>query len=165
MARDFENMDDLSDLNDDELRGVVQDRLAGEDALDADDITVTASQGRVRLEGRVGTDGERQIADHVLSDGLGMTDFVNNLVVDPMRRAENPEAADEQASSTDADESPADGARGPSLHPEYGDRADDLDAELYGTSDVGQAIEEGTPWVPPDGPTPEGRSESTDRIG
>ncbi len=34
--------------------------------------------------------------------------------------------------------------------------AEDLDARPYGTHDVQSAIERGTPWVPPDSPTPEG---------
>jgi hypothetical protein len=37
---------------------------------------------------------------------------------------------------------------------------EDLRAELFGTSDVQEAIEEGIPWNPPDGPTPEGLSGS-----
>ena len=42
------------------------------------------------LAGRVGTDGERRIAEHVLTDVLGISDFTNELVVDPIRRAESP---------------------------------------------------------------------------
>ena len=47
------------------------------------------------LSGRVGTDGERRIAEHVLTDVLGVTDFVNDLLVDPSRRAESPAAIEE----------------------------------------------------------------------
>ena len=42
------------------------------------------------------------------------------------------------------------------LHVEDEDRREDEEAQLYGTTDVGHAIEEGTAWNPPEAPTPEG---------
>src|SRR5579884_4160058 len=66
MARDFEDLHELDDLSDDELRGLVRDHLAAHNALDIDDLTIRVQDGLVILEGRVGTDGERLIAEHVV---------------------------------------------------------------------------------------------------
>ncbi|HEY9228903.1 MAG TPA: BON domain-containing protein, partial [Gemmatimonadaceae bacterium] len=71
MARDFENLHDLDDLDDDELRGLVRELLTAHQAIDIDDLTVQVENGRVCLGGRVGTDGERLIAEHVLTDIVG----------------------------------------------------------------------------------------------
>jgi hypothetical protein len=49
------------------------------------------------------------------------------------------------------------------LSPEAEHLEEDLDARLYGTTDVQSAIEEGTAWVPPESPTPEGRDGSEAR--
>ena len=59
MARDYEDFSSIDDLDDDELRQLVRDRLADHPDLDVDDISVTVDQGTVRLEGRVGTEAER----------------------------------------------------------------------------------------------------------
>ena len=40
MARAFEDLHDLDDLNDDELRQLVRSHLDSEQGLDSDDITV-----------------------------------------------------------------------------------------------------------------------------
>ena len=95
MARDFEDLHDIDDLSDDELRALVRERLAADSALDADDLTVNVEDGRVFLDGRVGTDEERRIAEHIVTDVLGLEDYENNIFVDPVRRALNPEAADD----------------------------------------------------------------------
>ncbi len=68
MARDYEDFSSIDDLDDDELRQLVRDRLADHPELDIDNISVIVDQGTVRLEGRVGTEGELRIADHVLTD-------------------------------------------------------------------------------------------------
>ena len=68
MARDFENTDDVEDLSDQELRGVVRARLAEHRGLDVNDIEVHVENGAVRLGGRVGTEAERRIAERVVTD-------------------------------------------------------------------------------------------------
>ena len=45
MARDFEDIHDLDDLSDDELRGLVREHLAAHNALDIDDLTVLVEDG------------------------------------------------------------------------------------------------------------------------
>jgi hypothetical protein len=156
MARDFEDVNDLDDLSDEELRGLVREHLASDSALDIDDLTINVEDGHVRLDGRVGTDEERRIAEHIVTDVLGIEDYENNIFVDPLRRAMNSEAADDNVAEEEATEGRLLGDRPVGISPESETKVEDLDAELYGTTDVGHAIEEGTAWIPPEAPTPEG---------
>ena len=156
MARDFEDIHDLDDLSDDELRGLVREHLQANNAVDIDDITVRVDDGVVVLGGRVGTDGEKLIAEHVVTDVLGAEEVRNEILVDPMRRAESPEAIDEHLVDEDRREGLLLGDRPVPLSPETEGVQDDVDHELYGTTDVGHAIQDGTAWIPPESPTPEG---------
>lgn len=156
MARDFEDIHDLGDLTDGELRDVVRERLSAHNGLDIDDLTITVQQGHVILAGRVGTDGERQMAEQVVSDGLGIQDYQNDIFVDPTRRAESPEDIDEHLEDDDRREGLVLGDRPVGLSPEAEHLADDPDEYLFGTSDVHKATRDGTPWIPPEGPIPEG---------
>ncbi|HEY4303316.1 MAG TPA: BON domain-containing protein [Gemmatimonadaceae bacterium] len=156
MARDFEDIHDLDDLSDDELRGLVREHLQANNMLDIDDITVRVDDGVVVLGGRVGTDGEKLVAEHVVTDVLGAEEVRNEILVDPMRRAESPEAIDEHLVDEDQREGLLLGDRAVPLSPETEGLQDDIDHELYGTTDVGHAIQDGTPWIPPESPTPEG---------
>lgn len=157
MARDFDNTDDMPGMTDDELYRLVRERFDAEQALDPDDLVISARDGRVTVTGRVGTEVELRIADHVLSDGIGLADYDNQLVVDPIRRAESPEAIDEHLVDEAAHEGRLLGDRAIPLSPEAehvgGDHAN---AHMFGTADVQESIEEGAPWIPPEGPTPEG---------
>lgn len=156
MAHDFENTDDISGMTDDELHRLVRDRFDSEQALDPDDLVVTVRDGRVTVAGRVGTEVELRIADHLLSDGLGLTDYDNHLVVDPIRRAESPEAIDEHLVDEAEHEGRLLGDRAVPLSPEAEHREDNVSAHTFGTADVQESIEEAAPWIPPEGPTPEG---------
>lgn len=156
MARDFEDLNDLDDLSDGELRDLVRDRLSAHNALDIDDLTVRVNDGEVILEGRVGTDGERQIADHIVTDLIGARRCRNNIFVDPMRRALSPEAIDEHLVDDDRREGLLLGDRPVPLEPEAEHLEEDLDGELFGTTDVQSVMENGTTWIPPESPTPEG---------
>jgi hypothetical protein len=156
MARDFENINNLDDLNDDELRGLVREHLEAHNALDIDDLTVRVEDGTVILGGRVGTDGERLIAEHVVTDVVGAERYRNEIFVDPTRRAVSPEAIDEHLVDEDRREGLALGDRAVPLSPEADHLEEDLDSELYGTTDVQRAIEDGAAWIPPESPTQEG---------
>jgi hypothetical protein len=156
MARDFEDIHDLDDLSDTELRDLVREHLAAHRGIDADDVGVTVRDGRVTLDGRVGTEEERRIAERVVTDVLGVEDCENDLLVDAARRAESPEAADDNLVQEDAEEGLLLGDRPVPLNPESEHLADDVDHELYGTTDVQHAIADGTAWIPPEAPTPEG---------
>jgi len=156
MARDFENLDDLDDLSDGELRNLVRDRLAEHRGLDLRDITVTVHDRVVALDGRVGTEGERRVAERVVTDLVGITTVRNNLVVDELRRAESPEAVDEHLADEDEHAGLLLGDRAVPLSPEAEHLEEDLDSRLFGTTDVGSAIQNGTAWIPPTSPTQEG---------
>jgi hypothetical protein len=156
MARDFEDINDIENLSDRELRDLVREHLEASTALDIDDITVRVEDGLVVLEGRVGDAGEDQVAKHVLTDILGIQNFRNDLVVDQVRRAESPEAIDEHLADEDLHEGLLLGDRPVSLTDESQHLADSPEVEQEGTTDVGKAIESAQPWIPPESPTPEG---------
>jgi hypothetical protein len=158
MARDFEDLDDIDDLSDDELRDLVRDRLAQNDAIDADDVSVNVEDGLVRLSGRVGTEGELRIAEHVVTDSLGITNIENEIVVDAIRRADSPEAIDDHLVDEERRSGLVLGDRAEDQSPEAEHLADDADAELFGTLDIQKAMERGAAWTPPMTPTPEGLS-------
>jgi hypothetical protein len=158
MAHDFEDVFDLDDLTDDELRALVRDRLASHAGLDIDDITVVVEDGVVRLEGRVGTEGEKRVAAHIVTDEIGVRQVENDLVIDPLRRAENPEAIDEEQDAESSREGLLLGERALSLEPSTESMEEDVEADamLRGTTDVQRAIDVGGGWIPPERPTPEG---------
>ena len=156
MADDYEDIFDLDELSDDELRELVRSQLDDYDTIDADNILVKVKNGEVQLSGRVGTISEREIADHILSDVIGLTNFRNDLVVDEVHRDEQPEAADDAVADAQArGEDQLGGDADMTTDPAALREEDDLEADLYGTHDVQRAIEQGTPYEPPDTPTPE----------
>jgi len=156
MTRDFEDINDLDDLSDRELQDLVVEHLGATNALDIDDITVRVESGIIVLEGRVGTESERRIAEHVITDVIGITEFENDLVVDPIRRAESPEDIEDHLAEDERVEGILLGDRPVPLSPEAEHLEEDLDSRLWGTTDVSKAIESGTAWIPPEAPTPEG---------
>ena len=158
MARDYEDIHGIDDLNDDELTGLVREHLSAHNGIDVDDIAVRTTDGVVHLEGRVGTEAELRIAEHVLTDVVGIVEFENELVVDPLRRADSPEAIDDHLADEDAREGLLLGDRpipvSDEVHLARGD--EDLDERLFGTTDVQNSIAHGTAYIPPTSPTPEG---------
>lgn len=156
MAGDFENIHNLDDLSDRELRDVVRSHLAAHNGIDLDYITVSVAEGVIALEGSVGTDYERRTAEHILTDVLGLQNVRNDLVVQSIHRAESPVDMDEHLTEEDRTEGLLLGDRAVPLNPESEHLEEDLDARLWGTTDVGRAISEGTAWIPPESPTQEG---------
>ncbi|HUQ45669.1 MAG TPA: BON domain-containing protein [Gemmatimonadaceae bacterium] len=161
--RDYENINNIDQLDDRELRDLVREQLSAHTALDIDDITVTVAQGTVTLAGRIGTDGEKRVAEHVLTDVLGITEFRNELVIDPLRRAESPLDIDEHLADEERRAGTLLGDVAVSLSDESGHLADSAREDLEGTSDYQQVMEDGMTWNPPDLPTPEGMSGSDAR--
>jgi hypothetical protein len=155
MAHDFEDLHNIEELDDTELRDLVREQLREHAGLDIDEITVRAHEGHVTLSGRVGSDGERRIAEHVLTDVLGVQDYTNDLVIDQLARPINPEAADESAEE-DAERSGVFGDVEVSMTDESAHLADGADDDLSGTSDYQKVMEDGLTYNPPSGPTPEG---------
>ena len=153
---DFENIHDIDDLSDRELRDLVRSHLRAHNGLDADYITVQVQDGAVTLEGRVGTDYERRVAEHVLTDTLGLPNVRNDLVVQAIHRAESPMDIEDHLADDERSEGLLLGDRPVPLNPESETVHEDLESRLYGTTDVSKAIAEGTAWIPPESPTQEG---------
>jgi hypothetical protein len=158
VEKDYEDIRDIEHLTDNELRALVRDEFDAQLAFDPDDVDVSVSSGAVKLSGRVGTEEELRIVERVVSDLVGIERVKSELVVDPIRRAESPEPIDEHLVDEELH-----GDRPRSDDPEAEHLREDLPAELFGTTDVQQAIEGAIPWNPPDGPTPEGREGSEDQ--
>ncbi|HLA13875.1 MAG TPA: BON domain-containing protein [Gemmatimonadaceae bacterium] len=158
MAQDFENTDDTAGMSDGELRAFVRDRIEQQLAFDPEDIEIAVRNGVVRLSGRVGTESEYRVVEHLLTDVLGLSEVRNELVVDPIRRAESPIAIDEHLADENAHEGLLLGDRPGTDSPEADHLREDVRAELLGTTDVQKAIEGAIPWIPPESPTPEGLS-------
>ena len=165
MARDFENIHDISEMDDREVRDLVRESLDEHTALDIDQITVRVKDGHVELSGRVGTDGERRVADHVLTDTLGISDYTNDLVVDSIARAESPMAIDDHLADEEARSGTLLGDVPVSLSPESDHLADEAQDDLTGTADYQRVMEDGMTWNPPDRPTPEGMDSSPGDLG
>ena len=156
MEKDYEDIDEIDELTDGELRALVRDRLEEQLAFDPNDVEVSVRGGVVHLSGRVGTEQEVLIVEHVVTDVIGIKEVKNNLVVDPIRRAESPVAIDEHLADEELHEGILLGDRPRPEDPEAEHLREDIHAELFGTTDVQESIAEGIPWNPPDGPTPEG---------
>ena len=156
MEKDYEDIDEIDELTDGELRALIRDRLEEQVAFDPNDVQIGVRGGVVHLSGRVGTEQELRIVEHVVTDLIGIKEVKNDLVVDPIRRAESPTPIDEHLADEELHEGIllGDGPRGED--PEAEHLHEDIRAELFGTTDVQESIEEGIPWNPPDGPTPEG---------
>jgi hypothetical protein len=159
MTRDFEDIFNPESMNDEELRALVRSELADHQSIDADSIVVSVEDGVVALSGRVGTEGERRIAEHILTDVIGVTEFRNELVIDPIRRGEESEEVDEHLGhAADMGEDQLGGRYDINTDETAEHLEDHLEARLYGTHDLQVAIERGTAWEPPDSPTQEGLS-------
>jgi hypothetical protein len=157
MARDYEDVFDLDDMSDDDLQSLVREEFGRYPTYDPDNVLVRVRDGLVTLSGRVGSEEERRIAERVLTDVIGVTRYENDLVVDPIRRSQEPEAADEHV----ARETSRDGLIGDFPNPEETRTAElgtteDIDARLYGSHDVQKSIADADSYNPPDTPTPEG---------
>ena len=156
MADDFDNSDEIQNLSDDELKRYVLDVFRSEKAFDVNDITVEVNDGAVRLSGRVGTEEELRIIDHVLTDVIAVRNVDNEIVVDEIRRAQSPEAIDEHLADEEEHAGLMLGDVPRPFSPETEHLADADTEEEGGTHNIQQAIEGAEPWIPPESPTPEG---------
>jgi hypothetical protein len=156
MADDFDNTDDLKNLTDDELLRHVRAELGSQNSFDVDDIDIAVANGAVTVSGRVGTEEELRIVDHVLTDVISVKNVENELVVDELRRAQSPEAIDDHLADEDEHAGLLLGDVPRPLSPEAEHLADMPSDDSMGTHDVGESIETAEPWIPPESPTPEG---------
>lgn len=147
---------DFQNMTDDEVREVVLEHLRESPGLEVDDIDVGVQDGMVTLTGRVGTDAEVRIAEAVLDDVLGLDSFSNELVVDELRRGDDPSDLDDDAVGWDDDVTEA-AANTSSQQSDTAEHlVEDLEAETHGARDMGQAIRDGSAYSPPDGPVSDG---------
>lgn len=162
MEKDYEDVDAIDELSDNELRALIRDTFDQQVAFDPDDVDIAVRSGVVTLSGRVGTGEELRIAERTVSDVVGVKSVNNELVADPIRRAESPEAIDEHLVDEQLHEGLLLGDTPRPEDPEAQHLHENIRAELFGTTDVQQSIGEAIPWNPPDGPTPEGIEGSED---
>ncbi len=155
MAKDYEDTRDLGELDDSELRELIYERLRDNEAIDeATDVEIRVVAGSVTLGGRVGTEGDLQRIEQVITDEIGIVDVTNNIGIDEALRATQPEAADDAVSAGAWERATSGGADRTEDTAEH--LLEDRAAEQYGTRDVGEAIERGYSYEPPDSPTAEG---------
>ncbi len=155
MPRDFENVHRIQDMDDQELSDLIVQELGEYPDVDVDDVEVRVERGFITLGGRVGTEYELQLIAHVVTDVLGIESYSNEILIDEARRAQLPEAADEEAAVEGASMSQIGGN-----DVQTSDTANHLiqhvDEELYSTHDLQQAIQEGLNYEAPDRPVQEG---------
>jgi len=156
MADDFDNSDEIQNLSDAELKRLILDEFRSQKAFDVNDIGVDVNDGAVRLTGRVGTEEELRIIDHVITDVISVRNVTNEIVIDEIRRAESPEAIDEHIADEEEHSGLLLGDVPRPLSPEADHLADIADDGSVGTHDVQESIESAEPWIPPESPTPEG---------
>jgi GAF domain-containing protein len=155
MARDFGGLFNTEDMSDDELEQLVVQQLREYPNLDAGWIEVQVRDGTVTLAGAVGTDAEKQVAESVIVEVLGIESFANELVVSELHRQELPEAVDDAT----AVENEADDHLGRDTRQQSDTAAhlvEDLESETFGTRDMQQSIQEGSTYIPPDRPLADG---------
>lgn len=153
MADDYEDFYDVESMTDEEIQALVRDELSGHPDIDASGLDFAVAEGHVTVSGRVGTEAEFQVIEHVLTDVIGLK-VSNDLVIDELVRQEQPEAADSANSRLYAGGQARGGADRTEDSAEH--LLKDTAAEQFGTDDMGEAIERGYSYNPPDTPIQEG---------
>jgi hypothetical protein len=150
MAHDYDNLHDIANLDDGELKDLVLQELQDYPDIDVDLVEVNVQRGQVRLSGRVGTEQEVQTVEHVVTDLLGVGKVSNELVVFDAARGERSEAADD-AFIEDLAADPQIGSSGLDQTSDTAQHlANDVEAEQFGTRDPQEAVQRGTTYEPPD---------------
>lgn len=155
MPKEYGGVFNTQDMTDDELQELVVQQLREYPNIDPDWIDVDVREGRVTLSGTVGTDGEKQVAEKVIAEVLGVPEYVNELIVNAQHRHQLPEAVDDAA----VEEEELDDHLGGDTRMQSDTAAhlvDDPESEAFGTRDMQQAIQEGSTYIPPDRPMPDG---------
>jgi hypothetical protein len=155
MDQDYEDLFGLEYLSDGELRDLVCQELSETPEIDAELVDVQVKEGRIYLSGRVGTEQELQQIEHVVTDVVGATDVQNELVIDELVRGERSEGADD-AIAEDIEADPQLGTGAARTEDSARHLLGDTAAELYGTHDPQQAIQDGLAYEAPDRPVQEG---------
>ena len=156
MAQDFDELFfDFDNMTDDEIYDVVVQQLGEYPNIDPGWMEVRVQDGHVTLSGRVGTDAEKQVAEKIIVEVMGIPEFTNELVVTELVRGDVPEAAD-MAAAYEADFDDHLGGGVPNQEDSAAHLVENLETQTYGTRDMQEAIEEGAPYIPPDRPIADG---------
>jgi hypothetical protein len=147
MADDYEDIYDIESMTDEEIQALVREEVDGHPELDGSGLDFVVADGLVTISGRVGTEAESQSLERMLTDGIGVT-VRNDLVVADLVRAEQPEGADAAAALHYRSGQGHGGADRTEDSAEH--LLEDTAAEQYGTDDMGEAIERGYTYNPPD---------------
>ncbi|MEJ2502127.1 MAG: BON domain-containing protein [Gemmatimonadota bacterium] len=154
MPDDYEGTINVDQMDDDDIRALVRQVLDDAERFDPAGIDVSVREGHVAVEGRVGTEAERQRVEKALT-GLGIHRYDNHVVVDENARALRADAADD-ARAEDAAAQAALGESGKTTTDTADHLRPDVAGDLHGTQDMKKAIEEGQSYTPPDDPMQEG---------
>ncbi|HEX6064883.1 MAG TPA: BON domain-containing protein [Longimicrobiales bacterium] len=149
MSDDYDDLYDITNLDDGELKELVLQQLREYPDIDVDLVEVEVERGNVRLAGRVGTEQEVQTVEHVVTDLIGGERVRNELVIFDSVRGERSEAADD-AFVEDMEADPQISVGNANTSDEAQHLVEDLEAEHFGTHDPQQATERGTSYEPPD---------------
>lgn len=151
MARDYNDIFEVSNLDDGELKDLVLDELREHPDIDVDLVEVSVERGQVRLAGRVGTEQEVQTVEHVVTDLIGIRNVRNELVVVDAVRGERSDGADDAlVEDLEADAQMSAGPGGSTTSDTAQHLVEDLEAEHFGTHNPQEAVERGTAYEPPD---------------
>lgn len=157
MAREYDDLYDLSNLDDNEIKDLVLQELHEYPDIDPDLVEVNVQGGVVRVSGRVGTEQEVQTVEQVITDVLGIQNVNNELVVDEIVRGERSEAADDAfIEDIEADAQLGVGTASNTTSDTAQHLVEDLEAEQFGTHNPQEATERGTAYEPPDRPVQRG---------
>ncbi|HEX5950177.1 MAG TPA: BON domain-containing protein [Actinomycetota bacterium] len=138
-GRNLGDDQDYTGLPDEEIRRAVLEHLEADQTVDASDIEVSVEDGAVRLGGTVGSEVEREMAERIVTDLIGLDVAADELRVEPAEREGRETDSGEQATGTAPQEIEAE--------PEL--------SEALGTEDAGEASDEGRSFTPPDTPAAE----------
>ncbi len=151
MSDEYDDLYDIANLDDGELKDLVLQELREYPDIDVDLVEVDVDRGRVRLAGRVGTEQEVQTVEHVVTDLLGVERVRNELVVFDAVRGQRSEAADDaHIEELEADPQISVGPGVGTTSDTAQHLVEDLEAEHFGTHDPQEATERGTAYEPPD---------------
>jgi hypothetical protein len=151
MAREYDDLYDLNNLDDNEIKDLVMQELHEYPDIDPDLVEVNVQGGVVRVSGRVGTEQEVQTVEQVITDVLGIQNVNNELVVDEVVRGQRSEAADDAfIEDLEADAQLGVGTAGNTTSDTAQHLVEDVEADQFGTHNPQEATERGTAYEPPD---------------
>lgn len=149
MANDYESTFDSEDMTDDELYEVIRERLRENEHVDPEWVEIHVREGQVTLGGRLGTDGEVQVAEKIVHDVVGYGRYTSEIMVDELHRQGGRGASEEIDDS--AEDDPESQQSDTAAH-----LTDDEDEHDFDTEDTMAATERGIPYVPPSDVRPDG---------